>query len=237
MKITNVRCVLLSAPIPPEKRWTSDMGTQGKQDLAIAVVETDAGITGYGECKGTAPVMKTLVEQVLGPSLVGQDATRPEYLWERMYSGGRLNLSLQHGRPYHRAGNRGETIHALSGIDIAIWDAYARSLDVPVYKLLGGGVRERVRAYASGGWAPPERTAEEVGGYRAKGFRAVKIRVGGLDEPDFPKRSLERLRIARDTLGPDCNLMMDAHGALSVDRAIKLARAAEELDITWFEEP
>ena len=73
--------------------------------------------------------------------------------------------------------------------------------------LLGGGVRDRLPAYASGGWAPPEQTAEEVLAYQAKGFSAVKIRVGGLDEPHFPQGSLERLRLARhrapDILQPD----------------------------------
>jgi D-galactarolactone cycloisomerase len=92
-------------------------------------------------------------------------------------------------------------------------------------------------AYASGGWAPPDQTADEVLSYRAKGFGGVKIRVGGLDEPHFPERSVHRLRLARQALGPDVHLMMGAHGALSVDRAIRLGQAAAELDITWFEEP
>jgi L-alanine-DL-glutamate epimerase-like enolase superfamily enzyme len=65
----------------------------------------------------------------------------------------------------------------------------------------------------------------------------VKIRVGGLDEPRFPERSLERLRLARAALGPDVQLMMDAHGALSVDRALRLGHAAAEYGMTWFEEP
>jgi L-alanine-DL-glutamate epimerase-like enolase superfamily enzyme len=106
-----------------------------------------------------------------------------------------------------------------------------------IYRLLGGGVRERMPAYASGGWAPPEGTADEVLGYRAKGFKAVTIRVGGLDEPHFPQRSLERLRLAREALGPDVGLMMDAHGALTIDRAVRLGQAASEYELTWFVEP
>src|ERR1700682_5166313 len=226
MRISNVRVLLLSAPIPPERRWTSDFGTGTKQDLAIVVVETDAGLTGYGEAKGTQVVMKVVVEEVLGPQLVGGDPTRVEFLWEKMYSASRLPLALAHGRPYHRAGSRGETIHAISGVDVALWDIYGKSLGLPIYRLLGGGVRDRLPAYASGGWAPPEQTADEVLGYRAKGFGAVKIRVGGLDEPRFPQRSLERLRLARAALGPDVGLMMDAHGALTVDRAVRLGEAA-----------
>ena len=237
VRISKVRVLLLSAPIPPERRWTSDFGTNTRQDVAIVMVETDAGLTGYGEAKGTPVVMKTLVEDVLGPQLVGEDPTRVEFLWEKMYSASRLPLALAHGRPYHRAGSRGETLHAISGVDVALWDIAGKSLGVPVYRLLGGGVRQRVPAYASGGWAPPERTADEVSGYRAKGFLGVKIRVGGLDEPQFPGRSIERLRRARQALGSDVKLMMDAHGALTVDRAVRLAHAVSDLDLTWFEEP
>jgi len=237
MRISNVRVLLLSAAIPPERRWTSDFGTNTKQDVAIVVVETDGGLTGYGEAKGTPVVMKVLVEDVVGPQLLGEDPTRVEFLWEKMYSASRLGLALQHGRPYHRAGSRGETIHAISGVDVALWDIFGKSLGVPIYRLLGGGVRHRLPAYASGGWAPPEGTVDEVLDYRAKGFRGVKIRVGGLDEPRFPERSLERLRLARQALGPDVRLMMDAHGALTVDRAVRLGQAAAELDLAWFEEP
>ena len=123
------------------------------------------------------------------------------------------------------------------GVDVALWDIYGKSLGVPIYRLLDGGVRELLPAYASGGWAPPEGTADEVLGYRGKGFKAVKIRVGGLGEPHFPQRSLERLRLGREALGPDVQLMMDAHGALTVDRAVRLGQAASEYELTWFEEP
>jgi hypothetical protein len=179
--------------------------------------------------------MKVLVEDVLVPQLLGEDPTRVEFLWEKIYSASRLPLA--HGRPYHRAGSRGETIHAISGIDVALWDIYGKSLGVPIYRLLGGGERERMPAYASGGWAPPERTADEVLGYRAKGFKGAKIRVGGVDEPHFPQRSLEHLRLAREALGPDFKQMMDAHGALTVERAIWPGEGACEYEVTWFEEP
>jgi len=94
MRISNVRVLLLSAPIPPERRWKSDFGTNTKQDLAIVIVETDDGLTGYGEASGTPEVMKVLVEDLLGPQLVGEDPTRVEFLWEKMYSGSRLPLAL-----------------------------------------------------------------------------------------------------------------------------------------------
>jgi len=127
------------------------------------IVETDDGLTGYGEAKGTPVVMKVLVEDVLGPQLVGEDPTRVEFLWEKMYSASRLPLALAHGRPYHRAGSRGETIHAISGVDVALWDIYGKSLGVPIYRLLGGGVRERMRATPAVGehhpTGPPTRSS------------------------------------------------------------------------------
>src|SRR5215831_808862 len=96
MRISNVRVLLLSAPIPPERRWTSDFGTNTKQDLAMVIVGTDERLTSFGEAKGTPVVMKVLVEDVLGPQPVGQDPTRVEFLWEKMYGASRLPPALVH---------------------------------------------------------------------------------------------------------------------------------------------
>lgn len=237
MRITDVRTMLLSAPIPPERRWRSDFGSSVKTDAAIVVVETDEGITGYGEAKGHPRAIEAIVRHRLRAQLVGQDPTRVEYLWERMYSGSRLGLSLKHGRPYHGHNVRGEVLCAISGTDVALWDIYGKALGVPVYKLLGGGVRERIRAYGSGGWAPPGKAGEELGGYAAKGFTAVKMRVGGLDDEDFPNRSVQRVREVRQAIGPNVDLMIDAHGALTTIQAVELARRVEDQRISWFEEP
>lgn len=237
MKITDVRTVLLSAPIPPERRWRSDFGTNLKMDAAIVVVVTDEGITGFGEAKGTPPVIKSIVESRLKPQLVGEDPTRVEALWEKMYSGSRTGLALKYGRPYVGHNVRGETLCAISGVDVALWDIFGKSLGQPIFKLLGGGVRDRIRGYGSGGWAAPGEAAAEMTGYVEKGFTAVKMRVGGLDDEDFPRRSIERLREVRSAIGPRIDLMMDAHGALTATQAIQLARGAEEFRIAWFEEP
>lgn len=208
-----------------------------RTDAAIVMIETDEGITGYGEAKGSPPVVKTIVETRLKPPLVGQDPTRVEYLWERMYSGSRIGLALKYGRPYVEHNVRGETLCAMSGVDVALWDISGKALGVPIYQLLGGGVRDKVRAYGSGGWAAPGAAAEEMSSYAAHGFTAVKMRVGGLDDEDFPARSVTRVREVREALGPNVDIMLDAHGALTTTQAIKLARQVEEFDITWFEEP
>src|SRR5262245_43893448 len=96
MRISNVRLLLLSAPIPPARRWTSDFGTNTKQDLAIVIVEADDGLTGFAEAKGTPVVMKVLDEDVLGPQLVGEDPTPSRVLLEETYSASRLPLTLAH---------------------------------------------------------------------------------------------------------------------------------------------
>jgi len=237
VKITDVRTVLLTAPIPAERRWRSDFGSNTKFHAAIVVVETDEGIIGYGEAKGEALAIKTIVESRLKPALIGEDPTRVEYLWEKLYSGSRLGLALKYGRPYHGHNVKGEVLCAISGVDVALWDIFGKSLGVPIYKLLGGGIRPRIRAYGSGGWAGPGRAGAEMAGYAEKGFGAVKMRVGGLDDDDFPNRSIARLREVRETLGPKIDIMIDAHGALTVNQATQLARAAEEFRISWFEEP
>ena len=237
MKITDVRTMLLSVPIPPERRWRSDFGTNVKSQAAIVVVETDEGLTGYGEAKGSPAVMRTIIETRLKPILLGQNPTRVEYLWELMYSGSRTELALKYGRPYASHGLRGETMCAISGVDVALWDIAGKALGVPVYRLLGGMVRDRIRGYGSGGWAGPGRAGEELLGYIEKGFTAVKMRVGGLDDDDFPARSIARLREVREAIGPKNDLAMDAHGALTVNQAVQLARLAEEFRISWFEEP
>jgi L-alanine-DL-glutamate epimerase-like enolase superfamily enzyme len=237
MKITNVRTILLSAPIPPERRWRSDFGSSVKSDAAIIVVETDGGLRGYGEAKGHPRAIESIVRHRLRPQLLGQDPTQVELLWERMYSGSRLGLALKYGRPYQGHNVRGEVLCAISGVDVALWDIAGKALGVPTYKLLGGGVRERIRAYGSGGWAPPGRAGDELGSYAAKGFTAVKMRVGGLDDEDLPNRSVARVREVRAAIGPTVDLAIDAHGALTAPQAIQLARLVEDQRIAWFEEP
>jgi D-galactarolactone cycloisomerase len=236
MKVTDVRTVLLSHSLPEGKRIRSDFGVKHKFDLALVVVETDAGLTGYGEAGGTPIVMKTIVEEHLKPLLVGEDPTRLEYLWERMYSGSRLPLAQREGRSMPVAqGRRGEGLCALSGVDLALWDLWGKHLNQPVYKLLGGAVRERIPCYASGGWQVAKGAQAEMAAYRARGFRAAKMRVGGMDR-DLGE-SLERIAAARAGLGEGIPLMLDAHGSMTPQPAIRLARRAEAYGIAFFEEP
>src|SRR5262249_58136168 len=109
------------------------------------------------------------------------------------------------------------------------------ALGVPLYQALGGA-RRGIRGYASGGWAPGDEAEAELAGYAAKGFTAVKMRVVGRDGFSIAK-CVRRVQAARRGLGPDVELMVDAHGSLEVTTAITLAKALEPYNIAWVEEP
>jgi L-alanine-DL-glutamate epimerase-like enolase superfamily enzyme len=245
MKITEVEAVPLTWTLPETgHHWWSDYGPRTESHAVIVRVTTDEGLIGYGEVhpgygrtRGACHSAKAIVEKELGPEILGLDPTCPEYVWETMYNGPRTELALTYGHTSPRLSRRGLTVCAMGGIDMALWDIFARSLDVPVYKLLGGGYRTRIAAYASGGHAPPEHAGEEALGYIEKGFNAMKMRVGGMDAPHQVTGSIARIRAVREAIGPDVDLMMDAHGSLNDTMAIRLAREAEPYDIAWFEEP
>lgn len=118
--------------------------------------------------------------------------------------------------------------------NIAMWDAWCKVLNQPVWKVLGAS-RTEVPIYGSGGWISYsiEELIAEVTAYKARGFKAVKIKVG---KPDW-KEDLERLRLVREAVGNEIGIMMDANQGMTVPTAMMLARAASELNIHWFEEP
>lgn len=99
-----------------------------------------------------------------------------------MYSGTRAHYAVRYGRPFPELGRRGLRISVISGIDIALWDILGKKLGAPIFRLLGGRVRERIPAYASGGWFPVSEIGEQLRSIAAAGdFRAVKMRVGVMD--------------------------------------------------------
>lgn len=236
MKITSVKAILLSHPVPKERQHRNDYGVVVKHDNVIVVVETDDGITGIGAAHGGPEAIKATIEHELQPALVGEDPTNVERLWEKMYSGSRLEPSLERGYSHPSArGRAGERLCAIAGVDIALWDIWGKVLKQPIYKLLGA-CRTDIRAYASGGWAPGDQAAEEMASYVAKGYSAVKMRAEGRDGFSI-RKSLHRIAAARRGIGPDVELMVDAHGSLDVATSIRLATRMEEHDVAWFEEP
>lgn len=237
MKIRDVRTMLLTAEVPENRRYTSDFGTVAKRSAAIVVIETDEGISGFGEAKGSPVVMKSIIEEELKPMLLGEDPTRVVYLWEKMYNATRLGLSLYYGRSQPVATAPGELMCAISGIDVALWDIAGKAANLPIFKMLGGPVRDRIKAYASAGHGRLGRIGPEFQSYVQRGFKACKMRVGGMDHPHMIAGSRARVEEARKAVGPEVQIMLDAHGSTGITDAIKLARAVEEYDIAWYEEP
>jgi D-galactarolactone cycloisomerase len=236
VKISEVVVHMLSAPIAPERQHRTDLGRAVKAEAAVVEVRTDEGLIGIGPAYGPPPVIRAVVEGELKPLVLGQDPCAVEGLWECMYAGSRAGLSREAGYTFPRVHRRGETIAAMSGIDVACWDIAGQAAGVPIYRLLGGGVRDRIPGYASGGWRPADRIGEELAGYVARGFRAVKMRVWG--EHEFLlSQAAARIEAARAALGDEVDLMVDAHGALGLPDAIALAERIASCRIRWFEEP
>ncbi|WP_316843827.1 mandelate racemase/muconate lactonizing enzyme family protein [Pedobacter psychrodurus] len=145
---------------------------------------------------------------------------------------GKVAQKLAHDTEYF--GNNGLNKWAAGAINIAMWDAWSRTLDVPIWKMFGL-YREKCAIYGSGGWLSytTDELIEEVSSYKARGFKAVKIKVGS---PDW-QTDEERLRLVREAVGNEVNIMMDANQGMQVPQAIQLARKAAKLNIYWFEEP
>ena len=235
MKITDVRAIPMSDPIPSERQHRTDLGTKVKSDAVLILVDTDEGLTGMGASLGSPETVSAIIKYDLAPALVGEDPMYSEFLWEKMYNGSRWKPALERGHSQPMDGRRGVTMEAVAGVDIAIWDVKSQALGLPIYKALGA-VRDSIRGYGSGGWAPGDEAEEEMRGYAAKGFGAVKMRVVGRDGFSV-ENTVRRVRAARRGIGDGVELMIDAHGSLDVSTAIRLARTLEEYDLAWFEEP
>lgn len=145
---------------------------------------------------------------------------------------GEFIAQAEHAHEYF--GHEGVQRWAVGLINIAMWDAWARSLGAPMHRLFGQ-TRRSVPVYGSGGWLSysDAELVDEVRAYAARGFSAVKVKVG---LPDV-QRDLERLRLVREAVGPQARVMMDANQGCDLAGALALSRAALPLGITWFEEP
>jgi L-alanine-DL-glutamate epimerase-like enolase superfamily enzyme len=204
--------------------------TVSARDYALVRVRTDDGAEGIGFCYGgsrAGHLVTQAVRELLAPLLIGQDSYQVEGLWQRMYQ-----ESLLQGRV-------GAVMRAISILDIAIWDRNARAAGLPLYKYLGATHLGAVPAYASGGYylegKTPERLGEELAGYVAKGFKAVKMKVGRLTDPAAEEA---RIAAARKAIGPDVVLMLDANNAWSdLPTALRFMRRYEPYDPYWIEEP
>ena len=241
MKIANIEAFWLRCPIPKEKQHFSDYGLLTNFDMTLVVVTTDTGLQGFGEAKaavgssGSCASIVSCIENELKPQLIGKDARNISRIWEHVYNGTRDHYSLSRGRKFPILGRRGLTISAMSGIDTALWDIKGKKLGAPVVELLGGSCRDKMPAYASGGWAKADAIGEQLLGYTSKGFSGVKMRVGIMDQT--VSESIKRVKAAREALPDHIKLMTDAHGTFSVPEAKQFTKGVEDCNVYWFEEP
>lgn len=192
-------------------------------------VETDEGITGYGEpiLEGKARTVETAVREFF-EYLEGKDPRRIEHHWQAMY-----RWSFYRGGPI--------IMSAISGIEQALWDILGKYLNQPVYQLLGGPVREKIKVYAHIGGRTPKECAENARKRIREGFRALKMGPFGatriVDTPRKIKEAAEKVEAVREAVGDDVNIGIDCHGRLSPSMVILAAKALEPYHPMFLEEP
>ncbi|QYA03801.1 mandelate racemase/muconate lactonizing enzyme family protein [Rhizobium sp. B21/90] len=222
MKIAAVNTHLLEyrLPVPFE---SASMRFDRRAHMLVEIV-CDDGKIGWGECLGPARPNAAVVAAYTS-RLIGADPLETEKIWAVLYNALRDQ------------GQRGLSITALSGIDIALWDIKGKHFGVPISTLLGGRFRKSVRAYATGSFKRDgvdriEDNANEMGTHAKAGFHAVKIKIGFDVEED-----LRVIRAVREAIGPHTRLMIDANHGYDVIEAVSLGKRAAEYGIDWFEEP
>jgi L-alanine-DL-glutamate epimerase-like enolase superfamily enzyme len=219
MKVIDLRSWMYKYPYPTP--IVNGKYVYKENKFVILELHTDEGITGIGWVSGSE-VVKTTLDQMRS-LIIGMDPLRPEHVWEKLYQPKVF-------------GRKGHTIRALSGVDIALWDIMGKVAGLPLYRLLGG-YRNKIEAYLAGGYYEEgkglDELAKEMAGYVEMGAKSVKMKVGVTSI----KEDVERVRVVREAIGDDINLLIDANNAYTPATAIQLARKIEKYDIFWFEEP
>lgn len=203
-------------------------GHQPEDDLhALVEVMADGGLTGVGSVFTSSGLVRAGVE-MLRPIWLGESAIEPERVSEKL----RQSCFWQ--------GRGGTLEHVISGIDIALWDLFGKVCGQPVARLLGGFYRRRIKPYASLLFDEPGPLAERLAAVKARGFRAIKLgwRPFGRRDGRFDEMLV---RTARDTLGPDIDLLVDAGGSEQFwphgyKWALRTSQMLAEYDVGWFEE-
>lgn len=193
-------------------------------------LETEEGLVGWGEpiVEGRARTVAAAVDELMRKYVLKLDVTRIEDVWHVLYRGG-----------FYRGGP--VLMSALAGIDQALWDIKGKYLGAPVYELLGGACRDRIRVYRWVGGDEPEEAVEEARAQVARGFTALKMNVAGrlhpIESPRGIRRVVERIARVREAIGEEVDLALDFHGRVSPALAPRLARALEPYSPLFFEEP
>ena len=228
MKISSIKSHVLRYELDKELGYSQQYYKH--RTAHLVEIETDEGITGWGECFGPGNIAlanKYIVEKVIQPLIIGEDPSNKEYIWHKVY-----NLLRD-------SGQKGMPIQALSGIDIALWDILAKKAKLPLYQLLGGKTNSKIPVYGYGMMLQKKSVEElcelfkqEASQIKEKNFKAMKMKVGL-----GPKEDLKLVSAVREAIGDDFKLMVDANHAYNKNDALYVGRGLDEMEIYWFEEP
>ncbi|WGD30118.1 L-rhamnonate dehydratase [Ancylobacter sp. WKF20] len=242
MKIKNVRTRVFEwkgKVVPPARNFCTNaadqlfergdnMGSFRFHGWLVCEIETEDGTVGIGNAALSPRVTKAAIDEYYAPLLIGEDPFDNEYIWQKMY------------RRSHAWGRKGVGMTAMSAIDIAIWDLMGKEVGKPVFKLLGGRTKEKIRCYASKLYGQPlDDLAREAQSYVDQGFDSVKMRFGWgpQDGPAGMKKNIDLVRTVREVIGPDRDLMCECYMGWTFEYAKRMLRLLEPFNIRWLEEP
>ena len=226
MKITSVRSFLLSYPLPEPLKLEFHGGerTIVKRDAMLIRVGTDKGLVGYAPGPGSEAAHRS-IETTVGPFLEGRTLADPDALRVQFFDQPACDPEMR---------------KVYCAVEVALYDLASQAQGIPLSELLGGRVRDRIRLYGSAGmYMDPLQYAEEAAAVAGLGFRAYKMRPGR-----GPEQDLEAVRLMRKAVGPDFDLMVDAHTwwrmgdrSYSAETVDELAKSLAAYDPAWLEEP
>lgn len=230
LKIENVETILLSYRYQKHELWKWSGGKTVQRNAVLVRITTNEGIEGIGEI-GESAFLPRAVERIVidrfKPMIVGEDPVNIEKLWQKMYV-----------RSAHW-GRKGVIIPVISGLEIALWDILGKLYNKPLYELIGGAYRDKIRVYASAGMDKVVGDIiEEAKKFVKQGYRGFKLRIGHED----PVLDIETVKTVREAIHDNVDLMVDA-GQCYVDfpwdfnTALRVARELEDCKLFWLEEP
>ena len=222
MKITNIE--IIPVFIPWQRTSPVSSRAQGKRACSLVKVSTDEGITGYSEAAMTGyseGVIRAFIEEWIKPILIGENPMNVEGLWNKVY---RLS-------PGHNNNRRGSSIPALGAVEIALWDIIGKARNLPIYEMIGGLCKNKIKAYASlMGYDKPREVAETALRCVDEGYTAIKLH-------EVPSNAVESVKTVREAVGDKITLMLDMNGVWSPKQAVENAKKLEQYNISWLEEP
>ncbi len=194
----------------------------------VVEVECDNGLVGIGNAALAPTIAQKIVQQYLAPLVIGGDPWDYELLWQRMY------------RSTMAWGRKGIAMAAISAVDIAMWDILGKATGQPVFKLLGGRLKNRIPVYASKLYSQPlEKLAAEAESYLQQGFQAMKMRFGWgpADGSQGMQRNVELVKTVRETVGHDIGIMAEAYMGWTFEYARRMLPLLAPYNLQWLEEP